>query len=259
MPGDSDSGEESIGTAFSPERVRSGSGPVSRVVIAAHYYFTAIIPEGAPQSWPWFTCGKTSMAWYNGTPDGSLSLVLVENSDCFRWERAMASTSTIQDGIYNPDLEGHPLQMVSEADALRDEPYSPQIYPGYDQIPWGSVSGLFTSLVYGLLHLYGWNAQFATDFERAWWHLATVAILIIGVGGPVLNYIVLAHAQRNKGDKHSAKDKWLAFSEFLDVCGVVFYCICALSLVIDSFRQLAYLPNNAFELPSLSIYWPHFS
>ena len=209
-------------------------------------------------SWPPFTCSRTCEAWYNQPLDlareGEVARV-EPGSDFDRWQHAVAAKSIVKDGFSNPDFaeEPHLPQMVSEPDALRYEPYSPQNYPGYGQSLWRSLSGLLTSLVYGLLHLYGWNAQFASNAERVWWRLATVMILIFGVGGPLLGYyILLARVQGKEGRR-------VRYAKFLDLLGVVIYCVCALSLVIESFHQLVYLPDNAFELPSLSIYWPHFS
>jgi hypothetical protein len=36
------------------------------------------------------------------------------------------------------------------------------------------------------------------------------------------------------------------------------YCIANLYVLVESFRQLLYLPPQAYQLPVWSNYWPHF-
>ncbi|KLO08941.1 hypothetical protein SCHPADRAFT_944015 [Schizopora paradoxa] len=115
--------------------------------------------------------------------------------------------------------------------------------------------------VYGSVHLLGWNIQFPTLVERSLWRVVTVAICssgvllsIIGLCCNALSNVKL-RARRLNNLCTSISDflfVWLFIIPFL-------YLFSTSYLLVESIRQLFYLPPEAFVIASLSSYFPHFS
>lgn len=154
--------------------------------------------------------------------------------------------------------------MALDAYMLLSEPYAPQDYPESGQSLWRGVAGLLGSVLYGALHFLGWSAEFATGVEQTLWHIATLTILVVAAGEPGFSYLLWLRDRRREDAAGSSagttrRTKAYRFTTYFHTCLTVLHCLCSLFLVVESFRQLLFLPNSAFQMPSLSIYLPHFS
>ncbi|KIY48199.1 hypothetical protein FISHEDRAFT_43651 [Fistulina hepatica ATCC 64428] len=109
-------------------------------------------------------------------------------------------------------------------------------------------SGLATPLLYamyGIPHFIGWNAVFPTSIEQTLWRTAT--IFITGWGVILCIAVILIF-------RLYPHPKWSLIHVL-----IAFYGAASVYVVTESLRQLFYLPPGAYELPSWSNYWPHFS
>lgn len=112
---------------------------------------------------------------------------------------------------------------------------------------------ILTRLFYGLPHFLGWSGVFPTSYERLLWGIATAIIassgFFIALGGAILKYPLTF-----KSLKH------VSVLEYAGITLVIFaYVVASSFLIIESVWQLFFLPPAAYELPSWSNYWPHFS
>ncbi|KLO10720.1 hypothetical protein SCHPADRAFT_930341 [Schizopora paradoxa] len=127
-----------------------------------------------------------------------------------------------------------------------------------------TVSAVWTSLtsVYGLVHLFGWNAQFPTMVERILWRIATVAICSCGACFSVS--ALYAAFLDDAAKLHNTLKPFLVFVKYFFCISAViiippFYLLSTLYILVESIRQLFYLPPEAFVVASWSNYFPHFS
>lgn len=100
--------------------------------------------------------------------------------------------------------------------------------------------------VYGLVHLFGWNAQFPSLVERSLWRIATAAICSSGVVFSAMAWVSIALDE--------VELLTLFIFGFLGL-----YVLSTMYLLLESIRQLFYLPPEAFVVTSWSNYLPHFS
>lgn len=102
------------------------------------------------------------------------------------------------------------------------------------------------TLVFGALHLAGWNFHFPTETERWMWRAASI-------GCVVLPLLVLADAVF-LDDRHD-DDVWYICSIFA-VFGL--YIICRLYMMVEMFASLRAVPADVYKTPQWSQYIPSF-
>ncbi|GJE96399.1 hypothetical protein PsYK624_125950 [Phanerochaete sordida] len=198
---------------------------------------------------------KTPRPWYarERGPDGSVS---VSKADVQRW-RLAARAATRLGGIWEQpaDME---LRRTSGLWELSSSLQGSS----------GSELALFAAMwviptMCALLHVLGWNATFPTLAERILWRVGAVvtsagptAFFLAAIIGSDLedrvktaNSPVLSHVLRILSWTGSALMFTVAF----------LYVLSNLYFFVESIRQLLYLPDDAFLLPSFSVYFPHFS
>jgi len=117
-------------------------------------------------------------------------------------------------------------------------------------------------VIYGTMHLFGWSAQFPTIIERGLWRVATVDIMSCGASF-LLFGILYAIGSVVSCDCLVASLLWMIFDFFLTEAGFFLlpflYTLGTTYLLVESIRQLFYLPPEAFVVASWSDYLPHFS
>ena len=101
-----------------------------------------------------------------------------------------------------------------------------------------------TLLLYGFLHYLGFLEDFPTPHERLLWFISTSTITFSG-------FLILLVSGSTRAD---------------DKCGVcviiliiTLHAISSCFLIVESVRQMFFLPPAAYELLSWSNFWPHFS
>lgn len=112
---------------------------------------------------------------------------------------------------------------------------------------------ILTRLFYGLPHFLGWNELFPTSYERLFWVTSTAIIagsgLLFELGIALLRRVSMFISSKLSFSLEIALAYVIAFA----------YTIASSFIIIESVRQLFFLPPAAYELTSSSHYWPHFS
>jgi hypothetical protein len=110
-------------------------------------------------------------------------------------------------------------------------------------------------ILYGLVHFLAWGDQFPTPKERLLWRVCSVVITCSGLVGIVAaSFLALLAVVSG------------AFAPIFETLLVIIclaipfaHLLASGFLISESFRQLFFLDPAAFQLPSWSNYWPHFS
>ena len=144
--------------------------------------------------------------------------------------------------------------------------FARSLYQEMECVPWYfrlfiCITGPMT---YGLLHLPAWNAPFPLEGERGLWKSAIVIVTVIG---PALLYVQYfgvnvqeSYDRAERGDVHVTPTKVLnAVICWVLLFLVIAYGLARLYILVESFRQLLYLPTDAFKVPNWSRYIPLFS
>ena len=110
------------------------------------------------------------------------------------------------------------------------------------------------AVFYGSCHLLGWNSTFPTSGEHTTWQAGASAMVILGLFASVLQQVIVHEYQP------------VVLDLFVKLFGMIIYLISLAAypvissfLVVESLRQLFYLPDDAFRLPDFSVYFPHFA
>ena len=112
-------------------------------------------------------------------------------------------------------------------------------------------------ILYGLIHLLGWNHQFPTPLERRLWRVSSVVVTcpgLVGVSLLLWEKYVKRFIKAYRGWKYRDPLVHL-IAELITVV----HTLASVFLVVESFRQLFFLDPAAYQLHSWSNYWPHFS
>ncbi|KLO14053.1 hypothetical protein SCHPADRAFT_939836 [Schizopora paradoxa] len=113
-------------------------------------------------------------------------------------------------------------------------------------------------LVYGFLHLLALRAQFPTSIERELWRIASVVVMSSGAFGALVDFIVdiCLHGLGVSGSLGQAigRSRRIAYNYILPF----FYLLASGYLLVESIRQLWYLPHDAYVVASWSYYIPHW-
>lgn len=122
-----------------------------------------------------------------------------------------------------------------------------------------SVTAVLISVLYGLPHLLGLSADFATPFERTCWRVATSTVvasapLTVALGALWCACEAILKGRRSLLQRVCARACCALFSLFITL-----YVVASVLLVYVSLRQLFALPEGAFLQPGVSHYVPHFS
>ena len=116
------------------------------------------------------------------------------------------------------------------------------------------VTVIISPIIYGLVHFLAWSDQFPTPLERLFWFVSS---LVVTCSGLVQVSLIVSI-------------KWLetigravdlirfVLAAFLFIVPLA-YVLGSGFLIIESVRQLLFLDDAAYRLPTWSNYWPHFS
>ncbi|KLO14733.1 hypothetical protein SCHPADRAFT_825899 [Schizopora paradoxa] len=116
--------------------------------------------------------------------------------------------------------------------------------------------------VYGCMHFFGWHAQFPTPVEQKLWRIATVAVCSSGGVSLVvfvLTGIIESCYSRIRAINIIAHSLTLVGVFLVTIFIPCLYLFGILYLLVESLRQLFYLPPKAFDIGSWSNYFPHIS
>ncbi|KAL9633247.1 MAG: hypothetical protein Q9204_003475 [Flavoplaca sp. TL-2023a] len=139
-----------------------------------------------------------------------------------------------------------------------------------------SISGL----LYGGLHLVAWNADFASHAELLLWRISAVFVACNGILMGIVGLLLSSEKARRVSQETSlgmpnpsarprkrksrvVYNKLLTAALFLSTLFLPLlwfsYVLARVYLVVEAFRNLAYLPAGAFETPEWPNYFPHIT
>ncbi|KZT25944.1 hypothetical protein NEOLEDRAFT_1147670 [Neolentinus lepideus HHB14362 ss-1] len=219
--------------------------------------FTVNVTSGSPARTAWMyrtiddvkaliAYGRRPWPWY------------LEREDIVRWSLASSAIRTYGEDCLNFLSPPYPpfFHALVKRDSSLQGFANSDIF-GFTRVLRPRLAAAVLLAIYGLPHFIGWFAHFPTSVERILWRAATAVLtgygIVMGtaaamaIGVPIKFLPQLEESRSRPGEKQI-----LALS-------AVIYISSSAYLVIESFRQLLYLPTGAYELPAWSNYWPHFS
>ena len=192
--------------------------------------------------------GGDSLPWFqrNRGPDDGVCL---DKEDLTRWrlaERAMTRFSNRPFGVMTRAL-------VSWHSNLQ---YSLQSPESDNDIGWLCLLLLIAAL-YGSCHLLGWDSTFPTSVERIMWRAGGLTMVFMSIYpfiatlfGSLLEDLISVLVP-------NADVNFTVIALFK--IPIVVYSVTSAFLIVESTRQLFYLPDSAFKLPDFSVYLPHIA
>ena len=117
------------------------------------------------------------------------------------------------------------------------------------------IAMAISPMVYGPIYFLAWNGNFPTPMERLLWRVSSMVITCAGlVGACLLLFVKMLHR---------LSDSKRGFGVLANVITVVvvpaIHVLASGFLIIESFRQLAYLDPPSYQVPSWADYWPRMS
>ena len=118
------------------------------------------------------------------------------------------------------------------------------------------ITMVVSPILYGMIHLLAWNYQFPTPLERTFWRVSSLVVTCSGLVEVFLGLPSEWLKYRNKTPGLVLKT---LISFVLLFVVPLAHMLASGFLVVDSFRQLLFLGDAAYLLPTWSQYWPHLS
>ncbi|KAL8946920.1 MAG: hypothetical protein Q9222_006745 [Ikaeria aurantiellina] len=187
-------------------------------------------------------------------------------ADVKRWKLAYSA-------IQQYDLEY--LLRQRHASPLNDRNIRPFLAPRQANFQFGLGGSLgfafaVSGALYGGLHLIAWNAELASKTELLLWRLSAICVACNGIPIGLGGHLIYAPGTSVIASKLLAKMRRSTLAKvvgciLLAPCLVVFpliwisYVLARTYLVVESFRNLFYLPAGAYETPSWPSYVPHIT
>ena len=132
-------------------------------------------------------------------------------------------------------------------------PSNPLSFPGSKEVGDGSqryhyeaVTMAACPILYGLVHFLAWGDQFPTTLEQLLWRISS---FVITCSGFVVVTVTWGGLRFDAG----------SIAAWCCVIICIVHTVASGFLIVESFRQLFFLDLAAYQLPSWSNYWPHFS
>ena len=106
-------------------------------------------------------------------------------------------------------------------------------------------------IAFGPIHFLAWNDNFPTPMEQLLWYVSSGVVTFSGLMGVclLLFFMMLHHISNNRGLDVLANVMTVAVIPAIHMLASGF-------LIVESFRQLAYLDPPSFQLALWSNYWP---
>ncbi|GJE90691.1 hypothetical protein PsYK624_068350 [Phanerochaete sordida] len=180
--------------------------------------------------------GRSCLPWYNRRR-GAAGAVALGTEDLARWTLAARGLRR-----YGDTQLRHARVLVSRHGGLQMSVFK------HGEARWWPAVSLAIATVYGVVHVLAWDAQFPTPVERTLWRSAAVTLIVLGLA--FFQYAAISTQADSPGRRVS--------KAVFNMC-LWLYPFASGYVLLESLRQLLYLPDRTFMLPSLSIYLPHFS
>jgi hypothetical protein len=126
----------------------------------------------------------------------------------------------------------------------------------HDSIFYEAMTMAISPILYGLAHFLAWGDQFPTPLERLLWRISSCVVTCSGLMIVAATFLLILLAEIF----HLSTPILKNLIQFICVVMLPFVHVLASGfLIVESFRQLFFLDPAAYQLPSWSNYWPHFS
>lgn len=206
-------------------------------------------------------CGSWDLPWYRAIEFGKFTAVqntkriTLQQSDCERWR--LAGKALYSSKLSKPRLSYYVVSKSTMQYAGSTE-FDDIAFRYFDIYTAAGIMLIILPAIYGLPHFLGWNARFPSAIERHLWHIACIFVTSAGLALSAVHigsvYLV-RHSIRKRSTRSGLESGISAFSLLV----AALYILASGYLVVESLRQLLYLDPGAYQLPSWSNYWPHFS
>ena len=115
-------------------------------------------------------------------------------------------------------------------------------------------------MIYGLPHFLAWSDQFPTPLERLLWHVSSFVVTCSGLFEIILAFFVWLITELDSFSNHTGWELVIGVGMLIGMLVVPLAHVLASGfLIVESVRQLFFLTDAAYQLPSWSNYWPHLS
>jgi len=122
------------------------------------------------------------------------------------------------------------------------------------------MAAIISPMLYGLAHLFlAWGSRFPNPSERVLWQVSS---LVIACSGLALYFASLIDKWSDESDAVSGRKSIDGFMVPKPIPRLIISYtrnLAAAILITEGFWQLHSLDSAAYQLPSWSNYWPHFS
>ncbi|KLO05221.1 hypothetical protein SCHPADRAFT_839669 [Schizopora paradoxa] len=114
--------------------------------------------------------------------------------------------------------------------------------------------------IYGFLHFLALQAQYPNSVERSLWRIASVVVMTSGVCAAATDLIRFDIIKINERFAIGRSQRFIASCCYVTLYRIIpfVYTICSGYLLVESVRQLWYLPAEAYIVASWSYYIPHW-
>ena len=115
-----------------------------------------------------------------------------------------------------------------------------------------SIAAAITPILYGSIHFLAWNGNFPTPQERLLWRVSSIAVTCSGLVGVSVLFFLMMLDRLSKSRRGPQ-----VFAGIMAFVIQAIHVVASGFLIVESFRQLAFLDSTAYEVPSWSNYLPH--
>ena len=117
------------------------------------------------------------------------------------------------------------------------------------------LAAALSPIVFGPIHFLAWYDTFPTPMEQLLWYVSSAVVTCSGLMGVcLLLFVMMLHqlSDSNRGLEQLANVITVAVVPAIHMLASGF-------LIVESFRQLAYLDPPSYQVPSWANYWPRTS
>ena len=109
------------------------------------------------------------------------------------------------------------------------------------------LGGIAFSTMYGAIHAAAWNHDFVSPGEQLFWRASVILMMMVGALPVSVIFPLLVSLGASR--KNGIRDGLVCVSGMLGVAFCVLYASARLFLVLESFRDLCYLPDEVYQVP----------
>jgi hypothetical protein len=136
--------------------------------------------------------------------------------------------------------------------------YGCMLFPGtsFNELPGSSkfvsmsITMAISPILYGLVHFLAWGHQFPTPLERLLWRVSS---FVVTCSGLVEVFAAFVMEWAEGGSSVYAKPMFVLMILMCVIVVPLAHILASGFLIVESFRQLAFLDSAAYQLPSWSI------